>query len=209
MRTYSPALLLLAASAALTVMPASAAPITSGDYDGLLVGVDKQGVLTAYYESSTGAGQFSCIFFMRGKVSEPATHIDTWFPPDRDTDNVISGTMQATSENGKPAVSARLKEDPPGCWNVQHFAAEPVSFRLAEQGSWQAIRIVSAKKAYFHDQPSTANRRKAYAVDGNALRVFETQPGWVNAEYVSPERKRTKGWIQERDLYLSGKPGGK
>lgn len=208
MRKLFPAWL-LAAGTALAAMPAIAAPITSGVYDGLLIGVDKQGVLTAYFESTTGAGQFSCIFFMRGKVGDPATRVDTWFPADRDINNVISGTMQLLAENGKPTVRAQLKEDPPGCWNVQHFAPEPVSFRQSEQGNWQAIRIVSAEKAYFHDDPSDAHPRKAYAIEGNALRVFETQAGWVKAEYVSPERKRTKGWIRERDLYTSEKPGGK
>lgn len=201
--------LLFAFIAALAAAPAIAAPITSGEYDGLLIGVDRQGILTAYFESSTGGGQFSCIFFMRGKVADPATRVDTWFPADRDAKNIISGSMQAVSENGKPAVRASLKEDPPGCWNVQHFAPEPASFARNEQGSWQAIRVVSARKAYFHDDPSGSHPRKAYAVQGNALRVFETQAGWVKAEYVSPEGKRTKGWVLEKDLYLSEKPGEK
>lgn len=201
--------LLFAFIAALAAAPAIAAPITSGEYDGLLIGVDRQGILTAYFESSTGGGQFSCIFFMRGKVADPATRVDTWFPADRDAKNIISGSMQAVSENGKPAVRASLKEDPPGCWNVQHFAPEPALFARNEQGSWQAIRVVSARKAYFHDDPSGRHPRKAYAVQGNALRVFETQAGWVKAEYVSPEGKRTKGWVLEKDLYLSEKPGEK
>ena len=201
--------LLFALIAALAATPAIAAPITSGDYEGLLIGVDRQGTLTGYFESSTGNGQFSCIFFMRGKVADPATRVDTWFPEKRDAKNVISGSMQLLSENGKPTVRASLKEDPPGCWNVQHFAPEPASFTLNEKGSWQAIRVVSANKAYFHDDASGKHARKAYAVQGNALRVFETRPGWVQAEYVSPEGKRTRGWVLEKDLYVSEKPGDK
>ena len=201
--------LLIALIATLAATPAIASPITSGDYDGLLIGVDRQGTLTGYFESSTGGGQFSCIFFMRGKVADPATRVDTWFPEDRDAKNVISGSMQLLSENGKPTIRAGLKEDPPGCWNVQHFAPEPASFARNEQGSWQAIRVVSANKAYFHDDPSGTHARKAYVVQGNALRIFDTRSGWVQAEYVSPEGKRTKGWVLEKDLYLSEKPGGK
>lgn len=201
--------LLFALFATVMTAPAIAAPIVSGNYDGLLIGVDRQGNLTGYFDSSTGNGQFSCIFFVRGTVAQPATRVDTWFPEDRDANNVIAGSMQALSENGKPVVRARLKTDPPGCWNVQHFAAEPVSFTLDEQGSWQAIRVVSAKKAYFHDDPSGSHPRKAYAVQGNPLRVFDTQAGWVRAEYVSPEGKRTRGWVPEKDLYLSEKPSQK
>jgi hypothetical protein len=201
--------LLLVLVACLTVSAVGAAPVISGDYDGLLIGVDRHGTLTGYFESSTGNGQFSCIFFMRGKVSDPTMYIDTWFPEDRDPKEVIPGKIESLIEKGKVLIRTTLKEEHGGCWNVQRFASEPVSFSLTEQGSWESIRVVSAKKAIFFNDPSNVHPRRAYVVKGNALRVFETQAGWVRAEYVSGDRKRTQGWISERDLYRSDSPATK
>lgn len=179
-----------------------AAPIVSGDYDGMLIGVDNEGALTGYFESSTGNGQFSCIFFVNGKSgSSPITHVDSWFPTDLSPRDVIPGTIESLAEKGQGAIRVKLKEEHGGCWNVQHFASEPAVFGLTEKGSWQAIRVVSAKRAYFHDDSSGTRPRKAYVVQGNVLRVFESQSGWARVEYESPERKRTRGWVSERDLY--------
>lgn len=178
----------------------------SGDYDGFLIGVDRNGFLTGYFESSTGRGQFSCIFFVSGKVSGSAASVDTWFPGDRDPKEVIHGVLERMSLNAKPAIRLKLKEEHGGCWNVQRFASDQATFVLTEQGSWESIRIVASKKAYFYDDPSSLKPRKAYAVTGNALRVFDTRQGWVRAEYVSPENRRTRGWIQERDLFSATSP---
>ncbi len=191
---------------ALVALPCFAVPMASGDYDGFLVGVDRSGILTGYFESSTGAGQFSCIFFVSGKVTGSSSNrVQTWFPGDRDPKEVIHGVLEHVSSNGKPAVRLKLDEEHGGCWNVQRFASDPSAFVLTEQGRWESIRIISSKKAYFYDDPSSPKARKAYAVTGNALRVFEVRDGWVKGEYVSPENRRTRGWISERDLF-SAKP---
>jgi len=190
----------------LAAAPCSAASVTSGDYDGLLVGVDRQGSLTAYFESATGNGQFSCVFFVSGKVKSRTFRVDTWFPADRNPKEVISGVIDEVTVSGKPAIRLTLEDEHGGCWNVQRFASEPASLTLDEQGSWEAIRVVAAGKAYFYDDTSRAHPCRAYVVRGNPLRVFETRTGWVRAEYVSPERKRTSGWILERDLFSPASP---
>ena len=186
--------------------PCVAAPVASGDYDGFLIGVDRNGSLTGYFESSTGRGQFSCIFFVSGKVSGTADGVDTWFPGDRDPKEVIHGVLAQVSSDGRPAIRLKLEEEHGGCWNVQRFASDPSTFVLTEQGNWEAIRIIASKKAYFYDDPSSPKPRQAYAVTGNALRVFDTRDGWVRAEYVSPENRRTRGWILERDLFSAKRP---
>ncbi|UVW28280.1 hypothetical protein [Massilia sp. H6] len=192
---------------ALVALPCVASPMASGDYDGILVGVDRNGILTGYFESSTGAGQFSCIFFVSGKVTGSSSNrVQTWFPGDRDPKEVIRGVLKHVSSNGKPAVLLKLDEEHGGCWNVQTFASDPSTFVLTEQGRWESIRIIASKKAYFYDEPSSEKARKAYAVTGNALRVFETRDGWVKGEYVSPENRRTRGWISERDLFSAKTP---
>jgi len=185
--------------------PCVAAPVVSGDYDGFLIGVDRNGSLTGYFDSSTGRGQFSCIFFVSGNVSGSADIVDTWFPGDRDPKDVIHGVLERSS-NGKPAVRLKLREEHGGCWNVQHFASDQSTFVLTKRGSWESIRIVGAKRAYFYDDPSSPKPRKVYAVMGNVLRVFDTCEGWVKAEYISPENRRTRGWILERDLFSAASP---
>lgn len=201
--------LTLALSLSLATAITTATPIVSGDYNGLLIGVDWHGTLTGYFESSTGNGQFSCIFFFNGKSTEPKTSVDSWFPADRELKEVIPGTIEARAENGSNSVRVMLKEEHGGCWNVQHFASEPASFRLTEEGAWHAIRVVSATKAYFYDDSTSVNPRKAYVVQGNALRVFEWHSGRARVEYVSPKRKRTHGWILESDLYSAQSPATK
>lgn len=200
---------ILALSFSLITAFSTAAPIVSGNYDGLLVGIDQQGILTGYFESSTGNGQFSCIFFVSGKLDNLKIRIDSWFPADRDPNEVIKGTIEALPENGKPAIRVTLKEEHGGCWNVQHFASEPASFKLTEEGVWQAVRVVAVKKAYFYDDELGARPRKAYVVQGNALRVFAWRSGRAQVEYVNSEGKRTRGWISERDLYSAQSPVGK
>lgn len=200
---------LLAAILSAVTTFCAAAPTISGNYDGLLIGVDRQGTVTGYFESSTGNGQFNCIFFFTGKLGSSTTRVDSWFPGDRDPKEVISGTIAALVEEGMSAVRVTLKEEHGGCWNVQHFASEPASFKLTEEGAWQSVRVVSAKRSYFYNDSSGARARKAYVVQGNALRVFELQSGWVRAEYINPEGKRTQGWISERDLYLATSPAKK
>jgi hypothetical protein len=183
--------------------PCVAVPTTSGDYDGLLVGVDRNGILTGYFESSTGAGQFSCIFFVSGKITGSSNRVQTWFPGDREPKEVIHGVLENVSSNGKPSIRLKLDEEHGGCWNVQTFASDPSTFVLTEQGRWESIRIIASKKARFYDDPSSPKARKAYVVTGNALRVFERRDGWVRGEYVSPDNRRTRGWISERDLFSS------
>lgn len=193
---------------ALAAWPCLAAPLVSGDYSGFIVGVDRNGSMTGYFESFTGGGQFSCIFFVSGKVRGSANRVDTWFPGDRDPRELIHGVIERVTSGGKPAVRLKLEEEHGGCWNVQRFASDPSTFALTEQGSWESVRIVASKKAYFYDAPSSSKPRKAYVVTGNALRVFETRDGWVKAEYVGPENRRTRGWISERDLFSAKSPSG-
>ncbi|WP_313176423.1 hypothetical protein [Massilia sp.] len=190
----------------LAAWPCLAAEMVSGDYGGFLVGVDRNGYLTGYFERSTGRGQFSCIFFVSGKAAGSADRVNTWFPGDRDPQAVIRGVIEPVTSDRKPAVRLTLDEEHGGCWNVQRFASDPSTFALTERGSWEAVRIIAAKKAYFHDDPSRAKPRKAYLVTGDALRVFETRDGWVRAEYVGPDNRRTRGWVSERDLFSAKSP---
>lgn len=183
---------------------AAAAPVRSGDYDGLLVAVGPQGRLTVYFESSTGSGQFSCVFFGAGLVTGGKHTVDTWYPADRPGE-VIRGVLEDSAVGAKPGVRLTLEEEHGGCANVQRFASEPASFALTEPGGWIAIGVVASARAYFRDDPS-GPPRKAFVVAGNPLRIYEERGGWVRAEYVGATGKRTQGWLRQSELFPAVRP---
>jgi hypothetical protein len=198
--------------AALAIGPQTArAQIASGEFNGLLLGVDAStGVVTGYFEDYTGVDQqFSCVFYLRGTIKgQPPYEILTWFPGDTNSSDVIAGTIDPASTDGNE-LAIRLKEEHGGCWNVRHFAdAEAASFAAGEKGEWREIRIVSSATAVVHDQPRADTARAAYVVEGNALRVHDSISGWIRAEYRG-DRGRTTGWIRDEDLFSSLPPGGR
>ncbi len=188
---------------------AGAAPVRSGDYDGLLVGVSPGGQVTAYFESSTGKGQFSCVFFGSGPVTGNKHILDTWYPADRSPAEVIRGVLEDVAVGAQPGVRLTLEEEHGGCANVQRFASDPASFALTEPGGWIAVGVVAAARAYFHDEPSGQHPRKAFVVTGNPLRIYAARAGWVRAEYVSATGKRTQGWLKASELFSAASPASK
>ena len=204
----------VAAAGLIAVLGAAASPdaeaLVSGTSYQLVLGVDPETkVITGYYESYTGRNaQFSCIFFLRGEAKgEPPYRVRTWYPADEDDSDAIDGEIWPEDDG----VMVQLKEEHGGCWNVQHFADEGgTGFASWEKGAWRGVRVVASEKAYFHDKPDEAARRKAYLVTGNPLRVFKTTPGWVDGEYEgysgAGKKVVTKGWIRERDLFRDTPP---
>jgi hypothetical protein len=190
------------------------AQVVSGDYEGLLIGVDTSGgTITGYYESfsgldeATGKPRFSCIFYLKGSMNGPPPYtIDTWFPADKTRKNLVTGSLTPEESEGVAVLKIKLPKEHGGCWNVEHFAdGGGVSFRLEDPGKWVNVRVVSAPRAYFHDDAADAKKRKAYVIKGNPLRIFETRPGWVYAGFTA-EGKTTAGWIKETDLFSTDPP---
>lgn len=180
---------------------AVASPV-SGDYDGLLLAVDPdRKLITGYFESETGNGQFSCIFYVRGDLGGPASKIKAWFPSEKDPKSVIEGVIEESLVQGKPAVTVKLHEEHGGCWNVQRFATDSFPLRLSAAGDWKEIRVVSSSRAHFYGEPREDKKRQAYVVTGNALRLYELLAGWARAEYIGQNGKRTSGWVRESDLF--------
>lgn len=199
--------ILVAAALLLQVTGAIASPV-SGVYGELLLAVDPtRRLITGYFESYTGSGQFGCIFYLRGDLTGQISKIKTWFPDEKDPKSVIEGVLEQTPVDGAPAVSVKLNAEHGGCWNVQHFAADVRPFSLRAYGDWKEIRVVSSRRAHFYDQPSEGAKRKAYVVRGNPLRLYEIQGGWARAEYVNKDGNRTMGWVREADLFGPLAPG--
>jgi hypothetical protein len=174
--------------------------------------VDRSGELSGYYSSATGAGRFSCIFYVRGKLNADTARITTWFPKDREQ---IRGELKFVVEDGKPGVNIKLESAHGGCWNVnpEFDEAHGSTLLLDQPGDWLFIRVVSAAKAYFHSAPDAQTKQKAYVVLSDAVRVFKSQPGWIEAEFhgecidnACARRKIKRGWLKEADLFSSEPP---
>jgi hypothetical protein len=194
--------LLLTLALPITASGGAAAGLSSGGFDGLLLAVDADGRITGYYRNATGDGErFTCIFSISGHLGNGPSRVLTWYPLDTDDKDVIEGVLEQTRSGG---VALKLREEHGGCGNVQPFADTPQSFERSRMEKWIAIRVVAAKKAHFHDQPSDGTRRKAYAVRGDGVGVLERRPGWSRAELG-----KTSGWIREQDLAPADPPAGR
>lgn len=172
--------------------------LKSGIYDGQLqIGLDPASqVVTGYFSSATGGGQFTCQFLFSGKLEENGAAIVT-SDIRNSPEEPIPGRLEASGNR----VTLRLSKDPGGCWNVQHFAdkADPAMFELAASKAWLALRQVAAKKAFFRDRPDDAARRHSYVVRGDAVAILQRSGNWVQVEYQSIDKPVT-GWIRSDEV---------
>ena len=178
------ALFLAAAISALALGDARAAPaIASGAYENtLLLGVDPAtGAVSGYFDMTQG-GQpsFSCIFYLKGRVSTGSASVDTYFPDDPKSDR-IRGTLSA---QGAGKVRLVLPNDHGGCGNVWQFAdpGEPADFAMQTPRPWTSVRVVKAAKAYFYPSPSgpltrSASESRRSAVAGQECRCLGARLG--------------------------------
>ena len=180
---------------------------SSGLYDSLLIGVDKEkGELTGFFADYTGwdeqtkSPRFSCVFYIYGKLQGDTYQITTWYPDDNE---FIKGKLKFVLAEGRREIDLRLEEEHGGCWNVRHFAqnAGPEPLTLEKSGNWISVKLVSANKAFFHKGPNAQMKGRAYLVKNDPVRVLKVQPGWVEAEYGAD--KVARGWIKESDLFSS------
>jgi hypothetical protein len=103
---------------------------------------------------------------------------------------------------GAHDVHITLDDEHGGCWNVEPGFPRPqggVSFTLKSEQTWKAVRIVQAKRAYFHDAATTDTKRKAYCVADDVLPVLSATPGWVEGRFEY-NGNVTQGWVREADL---------
>jgi hypothetical protein len=201
-----PTLAVLAATAVLAALTATATPARaddgSGAYDELLLGVDaKSGLVTGWFESSTGEGrQFTCAFSFSGKLKPGGVEaeISVGHPAQKER---VKGTLSLRSRKGRRVVALKLSDDPGGCFNVIPNLTGWNEWERTRSGDWTAVRVVSSKKAYFHDQPSAATRGKTYVVRLNVLTTDQVQGEFVHAAYRSDKGRVTAGWVLAADLF--------
>jgi hypothetical protein len=197
-RTLAGVVFLTASAAA---SPASSRPVTdneiaSGDYGGeMLIAVDPAShIVRGYYQSSTGNGQFNCIFYFSGKVNGA---IWSYFP--ETPDDPIMGTLARESDG---SLSVRLATEHGGCWNVRHFADknQPAEFTLDTAYPWVSVAVIKSVRAHLYDRPTDKVPRKTYVVKGDGVGIRARRAGWLQVDFVGGG-KPVSGWIRSSDVY--------
>ncbi len=184
--------------------PEPAPTLVSGEYHSLKIAHDPAtGEVSGYYWNATGydeeldAPRFFCVFALRGELEGGQARLATAYPGPGE---VIGGTLLVNDDG---SLHITLDEEHGGCWNVQpDFPRSEggVTFRLQTQHPWTAVRVVKARKAFFHGDADLGTRRKAYCVTDDVLPVKSSKPGWVEGQFEYKD-KVTEGWVQEDDLY--------
>jgi hypothetical protein len=172
------------------------AQVTPGTYsDGLTIAYNKDTkVVTGCFENYSGLDddgdpKFSCIFYIEGKLTGNTATIKTYYPADAD-DDIIMGTLQV---NGNSLV-IKLPEEHGGCWNVQHFADEPVTFKLETKSNWIAVRYANKDKVYFYKMPLDTAKHQPFVLRGDVVYVEKFKGEWAYCSYRS--KKVTTGWVK-------------
>lgn len=183
-------------------------PITSGSYDEALNlaynPATKQ--VTGYFEmergdNGSGGSQFSCIFYIEGKLDGNKAKVKTYFQPDDRQPKIedeINGTL---TRLGDSRIGLKLDEDHGGCsmTGVESFKDTAVVFPVIKKEPWVAIKYINADKAYFYNDKADASKRKAYLLKGNIVYIEKTEGNWLYASYLNADQKATKGWIKTSD----------
>ena len=176
--------------------------IISGDYgSGLRLSYDSlANLLTGFYEDHTGwdeetkTPRFSCTFYIEGLVTGPRFKIKTYYPTDK-SDDLVEGTMEIINNR---TFTITLPEEHGGCWNVQHFADEPVTFALEKQTNWTQIRYIDTDSTCLYKDKLTGKKSKACLIKGDLVFIEKFDNNRAYCIYYG--KKMTAGWITMRDL---------
>jgi hypothetical protein len=170
--------------------------IASGDYGGeMLIAVDPAShIVRGYYQSSTGNGRFTCIFYFSGKANGA---IRSYFP--ETPEDAVMGTLSRENDG---SLSVRLATEHGGCWNVQHFADkdQPAEFTIDTAYPWVSVAVIKSARAHLYDSPANKVPRKSYVVQGDGLGVRARRPGWLQVDFLGGG-KPVSGWIRSSDVY--------
>lgn len=157
--------------------------IVPGNYDaGLKIAYDSSiKKITGYFENYTGFDEqtkqprFSCIFYIEGTVTGDTIDIATYYPTDKAKDS-IKGTMVFP---GDQKLYITLPKEHGGCWNVQHFADEPVIFSIEKKYDWIQIRYVNTPKTFFYSGIARNKKLKSYLIRGDFVCIEKIEGQWV------------------------------
>lgn len=176
--------------------------IISGEYSsGLTLAFNPQTKqLTGYYENHTGwdeqtkTATFSCIYYIEGLFQDSVCKITTYHPAYK-SDGTIQGILKIKNDS---TITIKLSEEHGGCWNVQSFTSEPVTFTANKRMNYIQLRYVTAEKTFFHSEKSADKKLKAYLIKNDYAYVEKIEAEWAYCAFHG--KKITKGWIRLADL---------
>jgi hypothetical protein len=64
------------------------------------------------------------------------------------------------------------------------------------------VGVVRVDTTYFFDSPDLTQRRRAFCIRGDKLKLGESSEKAVFATFVNWEKVTTKGWIKKEDLTI-------
>lgn len=171
----------------------------SGVFEGLMLAVDEQGLVTGYYQEDQGEGVTKrCSFFLSGQAGAGTIPILTW------RNEVFPGTLQAADRSVRLQIE-RGREHP-GCAAVLlPQIASGIGLDRVAEARWTALRRIASYRSHFHSEPQQANRLRAFVVRGDVVGVLAERGDWLQVEYLGP-KARTSGWIRARDTAKPAPP---
>lgn len=181
---------------------AFAQSIPSGEYaQALKLAYNPQtNKLTGVYENATGwddatkAATFSCNFYFEGTLTGDELKIKSYYP-DAQKGDIITGTLEIRRDK---TIRIKLQSEHGGCWNVQHFVDEPVSFQLEKKTDWTQIRYVTAEKAPVCASKNGSKPLKTPLAKGTIVCVTKETKDF--AYCIFQGEKTIKGWVKLSDL---------
>lgn len=179
------------------------AQLSSGTYSGgIHIAFDStQQMITGYVEEYSGhdehLGQpkFSCIFFIHGIIKDRFALIKTYYPFEQNADT-IAGYLKIINKN---SFEMKLDDEHGGCWNVSHFATEPVVFNLEEKINALQVSysVVPEMKIY---SGFTSDKQFLYSITNNKFFfIQEKQNGWCRI--MMDGKQPIQGWVLSEDLF--------
>ncbi|MFT8246126.1 hypothetical protein [Roseomonas sp. BN140053] len=198
-------LLLLALGALFAPVPAPAAgPARSGRYGELalvVTGDAVSGVLFAWHGGTAAAPQFSCRFFLRGRLRHGRGAVESWGPDG----TAIPGSL-AVSDGG---VALLLSDNHAGCAaTAGDMTRQPFqAVRTLRGEGWIGVAAVGARRAVLRPAPADPPPRRPAVLPGEAVAVLERRGAWVRVSRLDGERPPA-GWLRAAELAPDAGPGG-
>lgn len=180
--------------------------VSSGIYgSGLNIAFDElTGKVTGFYDSEsgydekTGTTQFSCTFYFSGKAELNQSNIISFYPGDSVPDS-IPGILELVNND---QLTIRLNSDHGGCWNVQTFASEPVSFSLYKAVSWNQIRYVTGSNVDLFKDESGSSSFNVKLPFGSVVGISGMKGDLAQCTVLNSTDDVINGWIKLSDLNL-------
>ncbi len=189
---------------------AAESSLQSGVYGALVLGVDSaNGRFSGVYQATA---QPECSLRLHGlmdRVDEPLRLAaqalrDARKDPEENI-GVVSGRLVAGVDvKGKPTAWLRLDQIPPGCAELNALSdAQAKPQQQTVPGAWISVHWTVTERAYFHTDPHASTVRKAYVVTGDTLRGYAETAEFIELEYIAPNGRATRGWINWMDVMPS------